>query len=277
MEEFNSSTSGLSDWQLKLSYWYVTNKLLLRQLLVIFLVLINCIVWGYIIYGVAYWGLTYTQIKAQTAKLLFSSSEVLPTLEAIAPKQLQLSDVKAYNSGTDYDLLAEVVNPNTGWLAEFQYFFVTNASTSAYFSSFVLPGQRKMLASMSSQDQNAVLEIKSVKWTKIADFKALQKERDYFTVSEQEFLPPTKDGNPSQAKFIITNDSAFSYWDGDAVVLLYGGADVVAFGYVPLNQFKSGEVRPIEFNWLQSFGAISSIEVIPEINFADSSNIMSPQ
>lgn len=275
MEEINSSSSGLTDWQLKLSYWYVTNKLFLRQLLVVFLIFVNCLFWGYIIYGVAYWGLTYNQINSQTASLLFSPSGSLANLEAMAPKQLKLSDVKTYNSGEDYDLLAEVNNPNSGWLAEFEYAFITNASSTVYFRSFALPGQRKILASMSSQDQNAVLEIKNVKWMKIADFVALQKERDYFTVSDQEFLAPTKAGNPSQVKLKITNDSAYSYWEGDIAVLLYGGSDVVAFGYVPLNQFKSGESRVIEFNWVQSLGSVVSLEVIPEINFVDSTNIMS--
>jgi hypothetical protein len=276
MEEINSSSSGLTDWQLKLSYWYVTNKLFLRQLLVIFLIFINCALWGFIIYGVAYWGLNYNQINSQTASLLFSPSDSLVTLEAMAPKQLMLSDVKTYNSGEDYDLMAEVNNPNDGWLAEFDYAFITNTSSTVYFRSFALPGQRKILASMSSQDQNAVLEIKNVKWMKIADFTALQKERDYFTVSDQEFLAPTKAGNPSQVKLKITNDSAYSYWEGDIVVLLYGGSDVVAFGYVPLNQFKSGESRTIEFNWLQPLGSVVSLEVIPEINFADSANVMPP-
>lgn len=275
MEEITSSSSGLTDWQLKLSYWYVTNKLLLRKLTVVFLVIINCIFWGFNIYGLAYWGLTYRQINEQTTALLFSPNDSLAILEALAPQPLNLSEVRSYGSGNDYDLLAEVGNPNSGWLSEFEYAFIIEGKPAIYFKSFALPGRTKFLASISSQDQLATLQVRNVKWQKLADFEKIRSERDRFAVSEQEFLPPTREGNPAQAKFKISNESAFDFWDGNVLILLYGGSDVVAFGYLPLKQFKSGETRELEYNWTQSVGSIGSLEIIPEINYVASANIMS--
>ncbi|MFA5021304.1 MAG: hypothetical protein WC517_04575 [Patescibacteria group bacterium] len=278
MADFQTSSSGLSDTQLKLSYFLVSNKLLLRKLSVVLLILINCGFWGYAVAGLAFWALDYGRLNQQTDELLFSSSAVLPAVEAAKPQSLILSDVQSFG-GSDghYDLMAQVSNPNTDWLAEFTYNFIGDGEPSpASYFGFALPQGRKILLALG-QDSSAVrVEITDVKWTRITDFAAVRNNRERFLVENDAFAPASKIGNPSRLEFSLANESPYSYWEAGVVVFLYSGGSISAVNYLAVPQLTSGSKRMIEFNWVRPLANIDGWEIIPETNYLDSANIMPP-
>ncbi len=270
-------TSGLSDWQLKLSYFYVSNKLLLRKLLVLLLVIINCVFWGYSIAGLASWALDNDRLTKQTQGLMFSDSGVLSTLEAMKPQPLNLSSVEVFSgNGNLYDLMADVVNPNSSWFATFDYTFAGGNATATKFSSFVLPGQHKVLLDLGRSMAAAQLEVSNVKWQKITDYLAIRNVRERFTIENTEFLPAPQIGDPSRVRFTIKNDSSYSYWEAGVVILLSNGGSTVGVNFTTIPQFKSGEQRTIELNWTKAISQADTVEVLPEINYLDANNIMPP-
>lgn len=276
MPELQSSSSGLSDAQLKWSYFFVSNKLILRKILIVCLILINLGSWSYLIAGLAFWALDYEKVNRQTEDLLYGSSAVLAGIEESQPQPLNLSDIQSFNGGNNrYDLLAQVDNPNSDWLAEFDYAFAAGASSTKY-SGFALPGHSKVLLALSQESSQAQLEITNLRWTKIANFPEYQNNRDRFLLEDEAFLPASKTGNPSRVKFFLTNQSPYSYWEAGIVVFLYSGGNISAVNYITIPQFKSGDKRELELNWARSFSGIDGIEIIPEINYLDPANIMPP-
>lgn len=272
----SSSSSGLSDFQLKLSYFLVSNKLLLRKIFIVLMVLLNCLFWGFVIYGLALWGLDYQRLNKQTNDLLFDSNAILPSLEATKPQNLTVSDIQSFGSGSDrYDLMAEVRNTNTNWLATFDYAFIDNASTTVY-PGFALPGQRKILLALGKANSTARLQLTNIKWTKITDFPAIANNRERFLVENNVFIPAPKATDPSRVKFTISNQSPYSYWQAGLVVIIYSGSSAVAVNYLTIPQFVSGSTRNVEMNWINPLPSIDNMEIIPEINYLDPNNIMPP-
>ena len=57
-------------------------------------------------------------------------------------------------------------------------------------------------------------------------------------------------------------------------MFLYSGGNIVSADYLVLEQLKSGEKRLVAFNWSGKLPRLSKIEIIPEVNVFDESNIM---
>lgn len=277
MPENNLPTSGLSDWQLKLSYFYVSNKLLLRKILIVCLIALNCWLWGYSIYGLAIWALDYNRLKVQTQNLLFSSSDTLPILEALKPQPLALSDIESFaGTGDRYDLVAQAVNPNGNWSAQFEYAFIDDKASTTYFSAFALPGQKKILMDLGRASSNVRLEIRNLTWQKVTDYSELKFYRERFTVEDDQFFPATKIGDPSRLKFTLKNESPFGYWEAGIAIFLYSGGQAAGVNYLSIPQLKSGLSREVEINWLKPLPTIDSLEIIPEIDYLNEKNLMPP-
>ena len=95
-------------------------------------------------------------------------------------------------------------------------------------------------------------------------------------MENEQYLPPAKTGQPSQISFDLTNDSAYGYWQVNAVALLYSGGTLAAINYATISQLRSLETRTIELNWAQDLPAIDSIQIVPEVNYIDSASIIPP-
>jgi len=270
-------SSGLSDWQLKLSYFFVANKLFLRKLLVVLLVIVNCAFWGYGIFGFTIWALDYQRLESQTKSMLFSSASVLPGIEAAKPQPLQLSNVEVFAGSDDlWDLLSGAFNPNADWLAEFDYGFTDDSTSTVFFPSFALPGQHKILMALAQRNSSPRLEIKNLTWRRITNFSELKESHELFTVTGDGFTAAKKAGNPSRLKFTLRNDSAYSYWQAGVAVLLYSSGNVAAINLITIPKFLSGSSRDLELNWTRPLPNIDSWEIVPEVNYLEVSNIMPP-
>jgi hypothetical protein len=175
-----------------------------------------------------------------------------------------------------WDLLSGVFNPNADWLAEFDYGFTDDSTSTVFFPGFALPGQHKILMALAQKNSSPRLEIKNIAWRRIIDFSELKESHERFTVVNDEFTAAKKPGDPSRLKFTLRNDSAYSYWEAASAVLLYSSGNVAAINLITIPQFLSGGSRDLELNWTRPLPNIDSWEIIPEINYLDIYNIMPP-
>ena len=278
MEGANIPTSHLTDKQLKLSYWYITNKLLLRKLFLIFLIILSIVLWLYVFYGLLVFIMDYQRLQQQTNDLLFSSASNAQGVEATKPVSLAIGEIQVLaGEGNSYDFFSEVGNPNAGWLATFDYIFRSGTTTKPIRRGFIMPGEQKMLVDLGNIELTGQLEVSNLKWERIIGFDKIKNERSRFFVANEEFVPSDKTDSPSRVKFTINNGSSYSYWDVGLVIGLYSAGNLMSINYLPLKEFMSGENRAIEMNWLQSISAVDSIVVWPETNFLDPKNIMQPK
>lgn len=275
MEENKLPTSELTNKQLKFSYWYVTNKLLLRKIAIIALIVASIIFWLYVFIGLLIFLLDFERIDNQAKQSLFSPAETSWSAESATPNPIDLSGNLSF-SGVDatFDLASEVRNPNPSWLVEFDYNFRSVSTSSVTQKGFLLPGESKYLMDLGGLSSDASLEISNINWRRIYQYEDLKEAHYRFVIENQEFIPSAKAGDPSRVRFEVVNDSPYGYWDAWAIVGLYSGGNLVSINRAPLSAIKTGERRIVELNWLQELSGIDGVTIDVDVNFLDGANIM---
>ena len=270
-------SSELTSKQLKWSYWYVTNKLFLRRVLIVFLIIVAVLFWLYALYGLITYLLDFNRLNTEAASMLHSPSAAQTILDQSRPQPLKFSEVIVLPAAAGhYDLAVEVRNPNADWLGLFDYRLSANGSTSPVRSGFILPGTDKYLIGIGSDSTQANFIAENFRWQKVENFSVLQKSRDRFVIENEQYLSPTKVGEPSRISFDISNDSSYGYWQVNAVALLYSRGSIAAVNYATITRLESLETRTVEMNWAQDLPTIDSIQILPEVNYLDVSSIIPP-
>jgi len=274
--------ADFSGSQLAAASWYISHKVLLKKIFIGFLIFLNVIFWGYGLYGLVNYYLIEGPIFDRAMRNLSQSINYGAINAAAQPKSLEIGTTTIFNSGTGrYDFVAKILNPNSGWRAEFTYDFLTDGVARADKNGFILPGEEKYFldlgAEAKSKPRQAVLEVKNLRWQRIdaheiPDYAAWRDARLNFVFENVKFSPAAIADTTipvSRASFGAKNISAFSFWAVGFDVLLYRGSSLAAVNYITLEEFRSGQNRPVEVSWFESLPSITQVKVIPEVNIFD--------
>jgi len=127
-----------------------------------------------------------------------------------------------------------------------------------------------------AKPRQARLEVNNLHWKKInaheiADYDAWKMERLNIVFEEVKFLPAViRDKfTISRASFSAKNLTAYSFWDAGVYVFLYRGSALASVNYISLEEFISGQTRPVQVSWFEPLSSITQVKVIPEINIFD--------
>lgn len=282
---FNSNTEeykGLTERQLKLAYWYVSHKLLLKRILIVFLFLLCITFWGYGIYGLVNYffieGPEFTKMQKEFVRPQIAF-EVFRVKNQ--PQNFAILGSYVFPSGKDkYVFAAKILNPNPNWWAEFKYKFTFDGEETSPKGGFILPGEEKFLSELAVESKKKPreprLEIFQIKWQrldrhKIPDYASWSTGRLNFEFTEVKFLPAViRDRVPiSKVTFSVANKTAYSFWDVGFYILLYRGTSLAGINYITLEQFLSGEKREVEVSWFEVMPTITRVQVLPEVNIFD--------
>lgn len=267
--------NNFTDKELKFSYWYVTNKLLLRNIFTVSLGVVGFLLWLYVIWQLVFFGVYYSVENYQTRKLIFGDNLALSNINQLKPKSLQINDPTALigeNNRNDY--FAQITNNNSDWLATFDYVFSGNNKSTISRQGFALPLEKKYLMNLGVDGSITELSVTNVKWQRVYNPQLTYEERYRFKIENDTFTVGSKPDEPSILDFDITNDSAFNYWQVGVQTFLYSSGNVASVNYIVLEQLMAGEKRHVQLNWNTKLPRISNIEVIPEVNVFDADNIM---
>jgi len=266
---------NFTDQELKFSYWYVTHKLLIKNIYIIFLCLASFLIWFYVIWQLVFWGLNYSTENYQINKLIFGDNLGLPAINQLQPVALQIGDpASLISEDKRQDYFIEISNNNRNWLATFDYTFTGSDSAAHTRPGFVLPLEKKYLMDLGVVGVVSDLNISNLKWQRIYNPQVIYTDRFKFKVENTGFSSAVGTGDPSILTFYITNDSAFNYWQVGVSAFLYSGGNVASVNYIVLEQFIAGEKRQVQLNWNTKLPRISNIEIVPEVNVFDEKNIM---
>jgi hypothetical protein len=268
----NQPTDSLTDNQLKLSYWYVSHKLLLKKMLMVFLIALSALVWFFVVWQLISYLVNYSAHKQLQNNLLFTQDPSLSTIESEMPKNVSISSVQVYGTENGYDYLAIVTNENKNWLGEFDYRFV-NGSDLQLKKGYVLPDSEANIMEFTSDGNSSDFQISNLKWKRVYNYELIKNKMDYFTVDNEQFTIG-KQKEPSMLNFELTNNSPYSYWAVDVQVIVYSGGAISGINHSILNQFKSGEKRNVSLVWNHALPLGASYEIIPVVNFLNPENIM---
>lgn len=268
--------------QLNLAYWWVSHQLLIKKILLGLFIAFDVILIIFAVYGL---------IKIFSEKPLVWQDTAIHFSQP--PQALEILETEVLSLGNNrYDLVARIRNPNANFtVLSFDYQFVGSNFASAKKQSFVLPNEEKFIAELRVKSDApldfASLEISNVRWLRISkvvplqDYEIFRQNRLNIEIKDKIFTPAVhlqiSGGLPlSKSSFTIINQTAYSYYDVGIFVTLYQNEKLIGVNYLKIDNFLSGQTRPIELNWLQILPTRVEIQVEPEVNIFDEETYIRP-
>ncbi|NUM25445.1 MAG: hypothetical protein HUU49_02340 [Candidatus Buchananbacteria bacterium] len=275
----------VSGWKIKLSYWYVSHKIRLRQALIVLLMLLSVLLYGYSLYKVLMILVVEDKnFKQDLSVLSLNLIDYSYFRQANKPLDIQILSFDALGGREGrYDFVAQVQNPNEDWVAaEVDFQLLSGTNVVAEKSSFIYPQEIKYLAFFGEEVSTGftpVIKINRIKWRRFNNFAAYGEPRLRFTISDINFKPASSSGirgelPVSTLSFQIKNDTAFSYWNVGLYMALVNGNRPIAANFIKLDQFYSGESRTVDIRWYESLGSAGKVEVKPEVDILNSDSYM---
>jgi hypothetical protein len=270
----------------KFSYWYVTNKVLLRRILIGAIISIGSIFWLYALWGLFdYFILDWSKNKQAIQQLVASRVFTQEWINRNRPQQISIGTARVFSSDGKYDFLAEVSNPAEVYWAEFDYHFTFSNGSTSGSTNFILPNEEKWVSQLAfsngGRPSKARLVIDNIAWrrvdrAKVPDYQQWRDERLNISITdvEHEENIALEEGVYDRTSFNVQNLSAYGYYEVGFHVIAYRGSTPIGINYVVLKNLRTGDRRQVEVSWFDTLPQVSKIEVRPEVNIFDKGNYM---
>lgn len=286
--------SGFTEGELKFASFWVRNRVILEKARFWSLVLVNTLVWSYVLWGIldAY-AISYpreSRITADIARNQFLASQ----LQGNKPQNIVLGGMGVFQ-GTDgrLDFAIPVHNPNSDWWVEFTYHFNVSGEQTPSRSGYLLPGEKSYLGEFGFKPKTAgmrsgvlTVDNNSIRWHRIdralvgADYPAWLARRNQFRADNKTFTADSvtapvsgsaTNQRFSRTSFDFVNPSAYGFWQVKLYIVLKRAGSTVAVTSITLDRVLPGETRPVNVDWFERLPSITETEVIPVVNFLDTS------
>lgn len=277
--KYEDPTQEFTSQELKWGFWYVKHKALLYRVLLIGLIAVNSV---FIIFGLWQWGIYLLGIPdAQRVQSSLSASVNYTGIHPhFSAQPVQAINTQIFSSRENkYDAVAELINPNTRFLATFDYYFVIGDVKTAVQKTFLMPGESRLVAHLGIADgagsaPQIVLEnivYKRISAHQVADTAGWQAYRLNFQVSDFVFLKSlAQEGTNTDAlQFKLTNASPYSYVNADFYVALLQNGQMVGILPLHLDSINSMETKDIDLRNFSSGLSATEIALYPIINLYD--------
>jgi len=271
--------------KLNIAYWLLEHRKLLKYILIYFLIALNLFIWGIAIYQ---FSLFLTYRKAYNQMLNDLTQDKIDYLaihkhNQPLPLTIQNKTIITLPIKGEYDLVAEAENQDSRWIIKnFEYKFVWSGGESDSNRTFFLPSEKKYLFVLNQKIKNLPKNFQ-IKIVKISYQRVRPKMRKKLSILSQlkfrkVIFSPTMRANqkiiPAQIKFQAINQSAYSFWQVNAIISIYQGSRIINLTIYPLRNWRADEKRNIEINLSLPLTSVTSIKIIPEINILDKSVFM---
>jgi hypothetical protein len=149
------------------------------------------------------------------------------------------------------------------------YQFETSTGVGELRKGFVLPAQQKYLMDLDIETlQITGVRLIDVEWTRENAIQEIMSTREVFSFEDVIFSPRGTEEIPtSSARFTITNNSNFNYYNPTFQIFLRRGGSIVAVQEVTLDFLRSGQSRALDVRWIENIPSVQSVDVVPIINY----------
>lgn len=267
--------------KLKISYWLLEHRKGLKKLLIYFLIILNLYFWGVAIYQFVFF-LLYRDAYNEMISELTENKINYPIYKRNQPLPLVIGSkiIIPLLIKNEYDLIAEAENPDSRWLLKsLKYKFIWENGESDFKETFFLPGEKKYLFALNQKIENFPKNLQ-VKLTYISYQRIRPQEKEVLLILPKlkfkkiKFYPAIdlEDKKiPAQIEFEAVNQSAYSFWQVNAIITFYQGERIVGFVVYPLRKWKAGEKRKVKINLSSFLSSVTLIKIKPEVNVFDES------
>lgn len=273
---------NLTPKQLKFAQWYLAHKKMLRQLLVVFLVLLNVIIWGIAVNGFIVYFNTTQKHELMLNELAKERIDFIYFHKHFAPHDLVIDKQFLIKDDDVYDFIAIIENPNEKWrVSSFKYYFSFDNKETEKNNGFFLPYQKKYFFALS-QDLEKLpskysVVFSEIKWKRVrTEHQWLLQILPKIEITEPALnyvVPEQKMISLPKFSFNVKNSSIYSFWQVDFTILLYHGNKISGINVFPVKQLMANKQIVVDFMW-HSVPQFTEILVIPDINVFDSSVFM---
>ncbi len=277
--KYEDPTKEFTSQDLKWSFWYVRHKALLYRILVISLISADVI---FILFGLWQWGSYLLGLRdaERVQASLSASTNYLGIHPHYSAQPIQAINTQIFSSReNNFDAVAELLNPNSRFLAKFNYYFVINGEKTPTQKTFLLPGENRLVASLGIKDGAGSLPaivLENIEYQRISahtipNALGWQAYRLNFKVSDFVFLKSlAQEGqNTDAVQFKLTNASPYSYVNSDFYVALLQNGQMVGILPLHLDSINSLETKNIDLRNSVSGLSITEIALYPIINVYD--------
>jgi len=280
-DRYETEVEGVSMKTLKAGLWWTKNRLNLRRILIIILIVFSVISLGYSLFGFGSYLLVGMNKDYQMVKDLvqnkIAGQDYL--LQAMA-KGLTYSSAGIISNDGKYDLYIQVKNPNVKYWGVFSYCFITAAKEKSCGSDFILPEEKKYILSLAKTFKNrsssAVFSITKMTWYKIDnhtifDWNKYLNDHLNISIKNKAFIPAASNEvsekiSLNTLNFTALNNGAFGYWEAPFTIILSDNGKIVSVNRYIINNFISHDSREIKITWPGIIGPVSDISITPDIN-----------
>lgn len=270
----------LTEKQLKVGYWYITHKILLRGFFFVLLLLINIIIWGWVLFSVVKnVAVDFNAFRQWRYDLMYDRfTNQAMVQQKTQPRAIVINDLRTLPAQNKHlDFYATVTNPNAGWVGRFQYQFATASGNTSLRRGYIMPSEQKILMDLDV-DAGAVERIilTDVVWERFNNYPAYVAPRNIFEISDALFVPlsSSDDVKANRATFTVTNKSNFNYYRPSFTVKLLRTGQVIGINTITIDSLRSNESQNLEARWFEFVPTPDKIEVIPDIDFISSSSYL---
>ena len=277
--KYEDPTKEFTSQELKWGFWYVKHKALLYKILVITLVSIDSI---FVLFGLWRWGdyLLGWQDAQRVQNSLAASVNYTGIHPRYSAQPIQAINTQIFSSRENkYDAVAELINPNSRFLAKFNYYFIINGEKTPAQKTFLLPGESRLVAYLGIKDGAGSIpaivleniEYQRISAHKITDTISWQAYRLNFQVSDFVFLKSLaqEGANTDAIQFKLANASPYSYAAPDFYVALLQNGQMVGILPLHLDSINSLEIKNIDLRNFAPGLSVTEIVLYPIINVYD--------
>ncbi len=284
--KYTDPTQEFTSQELKWGFWYVKNKALLYRILISALFGIDVI---FILFGLWRWGDYLLGLPAaqQVQNSLSASVNYLGIHPHYSAQPIQALNTQIFSSRENtYDAVAELINPNSRFLAKFDYYFIIGGEKTPPQKTFLLPGENRPVVYLGIKDgagSTSVIVLEYIEYSRISahqitDTGSWQAYRLNFQVSDFVFLKSlAQEGtNTDAVQFKLTNASPYSYAAADFYVALLQNGQMVGILPLHLDSINSLETKNIDLRNFASGLSVTEIALYPVINVYDDAVYATP-
>ena len=270
----------ISSEELKRGYFFLTHKDKIRKIVLALAILIIAVVYVVMIFNLIEF-LGKSSFERAAVGLKYS-----PNWQSLhqgrQPQPIVASGAQALTiAPRRYNLLAFINNPNNEWAVKsFNYNFVVNGQALAKQTSFVNPGENRMILKMGLESTRPIselgIEVSDVVWFRLEDniFEA------DFDITDVKYSPLTIEKiNDEEFTFeprltwTAENLSLHDFWEVDFQIALFNGNKLVGVNELKVTDFDSLQKKDLEVIWLNDLSRVTRSEIYPVLNLADTNNI----
>ena len=279
----NIYTDNVSDKELEAGYWYVKHRVMLRRILIVVIGGLAGVLIFFGIRGLFVYFVEELDSRSQIEMLLVHNNMNYKIMDQLNhPFPIDQVNVKMLESGPGrFNIIAEVVNPNTIWTIDsVEYYFTYGDRETEHKKAFILPGANKFLLEMNIEEKfrfstpSLVLLPGTIVWRKVSNFTEKKERMLQFGYDNINVLTPKMAKVSSKIKistidFDINNLSPFNYWQPKFIILIYRGTSLVGVNQLELERLNTQERVSRSINVFQSLSLGTDVRIYADINILD--------